>query len=411
MRSLAGVLCLALSIAGCSAGDAGGGRTNSGGDQPNKTGAGGSGSFGTAGGLNVGNNTKPQATTVAPVDTAAQYIDGGVCEVDKFCEPAGADGDCGSLTLKSNVEVTVTPGNLLIVFDQSLSMNDVWQTTTKLEAAKAALVAAITPLQDKLTVGAIFLPTNVCIGPPLLDGAISVAPIEDPSQIAFMPGPQFLAAWDSKWTNMIDLGIGTPLNEAFDQADIALQAGLTSKTLTGKVAVLAFTDGDPNCTTDESLTHIPTKPEPDRAAQWLTQGVQTYMIGLPGAAGVTLLDQIAMSGGTMNYITPDDPMTLANVLKMVIEEQVSMGFKECALDLTPPANPPEKLQLVVTEKGTDENVPHDLPMGGWTVTPDGIHVELTGSLCDDAKGGRFETVKFEYGCKDLPPLPPEQVPD
>jgi hypothetical protein len=31
---------------------------------------------------------------------------------------------------------------------------------------------------------------------------------------------------------------------------------------------------------------------------------------------------------------------------------------------------------------------------------------LTGRLCDDALAGRFEKVTFEYGCVDVPPLPP-----
>jgi hypothetical protein len=66
---------------------------------------------------------------------------------------------------------------------------------------------------------------------------------------------------------------------------------------------------------------------------------------------------------------------------------------------------------VLTEKvmgvPTDEAAPHDLGNGGgWTITPDGVHVELTGSLCTDAMGGRFDALKFTYGCKELPPLPP-----
>jgi hypothetical protein len=35
-----------------------------------------------------------------------------------------------------------------------------------------------------------------------------------------------------------------------------------------------------------------------------------------------------------------------------------------------------------------------------------VQVEIMGQLCDDAMGGRFSEITFEYGCKDLPPLPP-----
>jgi hypothetical protein len=161
---------------------------------------------------------------------------------------------------------------------------------------------------------------------------------------------------------------------------------------------------------------IPTKPEPDHAADWLGQGVQTYMVGLPGAIGVDLLNQVAVSGGTMSYITPDDPTQLAMVLKQVVEEQVSMGFNSCSIDLDPAADPVDKLQLVATEQvmgtATEEAVAHDLGNGGgWTITPDGKHVELVGSVCSDAMGGRFQALQFKYGCKELPPLPPVKGPD
>ena len=42
--------------------------------------------------------------------------------------------------------------------------------------------------------------------------------------------------------------------------------------------------------------------------------------------------------------------------------------------------------------------------GGGLVT-----VTLTGKLCDEAMGGRFQKVTFEYGCEDPPPLPPPPV--
>lgn len=43
---------------------------------------------------------------------------------------------------------------------------------------------------------------------------------------------------------------------------------------------------------------------------------------------------------------------------------------------------------------------------GWTLSDDGARVELTGRLCEDALSGRFAKVTFEYGCVDVPPLPP-----
>ncbi|HMI94167.1 MAG TPA: hypothetical protein VK509_22500, partial [Polyangiales bacterium] len=142
-----------------------------------------------------------------------------------FCGPKAADGNCGSFIVKTDVEMTVTPGNLLVVFDQSASMVEPWAATgtSKLEAAQRALSTALMPLKDLLTVGAIFLPTTACVpGRPGLPGG-AVAPITGQGQIPFMPGPQFLTAWDMHWQmTPPGLAIGTPLQEAFMRADEAL---------------------------------------------------------------------------------------------------------------------------------------------------------------------------------------------
>src|SRR5262249_47254414 len=159
--------------------------------------------------------------------------------------------------------------------------------------------------------------------------------------IPMMAGAQFLSAFSTHWSSMGKGGSGTPLNEAFDRADVALKA--IAPTLTGKLAVLVFTDGQPNCTPDPTATRIPTKSEPQHAADWFVQNIQTFMVGLPGAQGVQLLNDIAVNGGTGQYITPDDPTVLAEKLKEVIQQQVMTGFDSCAIELMPAAGVPDKL--------------------------------------------------------------------
>jgi hypothetical protein len=80
----------------------------------------------------------------------------------------------------------------------------------------------------------------------------------------------------------------------------------------------------------------------------------------------------------------------------------------------PPTSAPDKLQLVVEEAsmpGSPENVPHDLGgmAGGWTISADGSHVELTAGLCNSAKTGIFSRLTFEFGCKSIPPIPVEHI--
>ncbi len=401
----------AMLALGCSAGDPegdsmrrGGGAASPGepmgaGDAPIMSG--GPGDFGNS------NATPVDLTSGTAGEDGAMQTPGDAqeCEVGVFCAPTEPDPDnCGTLRLESDVEVTRTPGNLLVIFDQSGSMDDGWGATgtSKLQAAQMALVNAITPLQDMLTVGAIFFPTFDCVPflpPPPGTGA--VAPIDGPGQIPFQAGPQFLSAWQQHWTApRTGLGIGTPMQEAFDRADVAIQNAM----LEGSMAVVAFTDGEPNCFPDPNISG-PTMLEPQRASGWLSSlSIQTHVVGLPGAGGVQILDQVAQSGGTGTYILPDDPAQLEAVLSQVVQETVMMGFDSCSISLTPAADVPEELLMIVEEPDVGkQQVPRDR---GWSLSDDGVQVEITGALCDDAMGGRFSSITFEYACPEAPPPPP-----
>jgi hypothetical protein len=374
----------------------------------------------------------PGADTVlleTPAPTAA--VDSGIvaagCEVGKFCKPTTPDPDnCGTLTLGQEIEVKKVPGNLLLVFDQSASMSDMWGMTnqTKLAAAQASIRNAIMSLQDSLTVGALFFPSYTCVAiPPGLipdglipdgglaglpfgmmgPGGISVEPIAGTGQIPFQPAAQFLPLWDAHWSMAgAGTGIGTPMQEAFDRANEAI-AGAQ---LEGDLAVVAVTDGAPNCFPDGDATDL----EVNRASSWLTEeGIKTYVVGLPGAEGVQLLNDVATHGGTMEYILPDDPKQLEDRLRTLIQETSKTVFNMCSIHLTPAADPADQLLMVVKEARDDtlHQVPHMLtPTAGWTITPDGMQVEIVGDLCADAMNGRFRSITFQYPCKEGLPIPP-----
>jgi hypothetical protein len=401
---------LLLALAGCGASDPDrgvgqGGRSGNSG----ASGASGNGGTGGAGGIDnpVGGPPLAGLGGFGGV-TGGMGGGGGNCVPGMFCAPVIDEEGCGTLELETDVEIIREPGNLLVVFDQSLSMNDPWGTSNKLQAAQDALSAAIMPLADQLTVGAILFPTVACIPFPAMGG--NVAPITDPVQISFRPGADFLTAWNALWPGGgADplVGLGTPVNEAMDRAAVALQEA--AGTLTGVTAVMLFTDGAPTCWPDPMVTGIPTALETAHAAGWLAgmPSVKTYVVGLPGAEEAPILNDIAVSGGTMSYITPDDPMVLIDKLNEIVLSTVKMGFDSCTLTLDPPAQVVEKLQIVVTTVDGPAYIPRDLGGGdGWSITPDGGTVELLGKVCEDAMSGRFLTVKFEYGCEDPPKIPP-----
>lgn len=326
--------------------------------------------------------------------TASTTGSGGSWNIDGGTGSGSSqDGDtCGSVEVPSTVEVI--PGNVLVIFDRSDSMAGDFATPNgnkpKYVAAGEALVNAVTPIQDKLNIGAILFPTTSTI---VLCSAL-VDPITAPTQINFLPGAAFVPAWIQWWmTNMLILG--TPLNRAFDRGDEALQ----QPSLTGETVVVVFTDGEPVC--------MDGMPAPDRAAQWLAQGIKTYVIGLPGASSATLLNDIAVKGGTGGFLLPTDSAQLEQQLAQ-IATTVTTKINSCTITLNPPPPNTADVHLIVTDAASQQQfeVPPDDGAGnGWTLSPDGTIATLTGTICDSAKNGKFSNVHFEFGCVEFPPLP------
>jgi len=249
-------------------------------------------------------------------------------------------------------------------------------------------------------------PTGIaCLFVPL-SGTCGVTPITAADQIPFLPGTEFL----TKFTAPAGMGMNaqppyapiqggfTPLKEGLQQAQMALASGMRE----GITSVVVITDGDPNCQWDPNTAR-------QIVADWKTAGISTYVIGLPGTtgAGDAVLNDLAMTGGTMQYITPTDAAALEAKLRDIASETVRSGFDSCEIKLNPAAEAPEKLHLIVTEGGMPADVARDLADDyKWNISPDGTMVTLEGRLCEDATTGRYEAIKFEFGCVDIPPLKP-----
>lgn len=363
--------------------------------------------------------------TISPPDagTDAAVVDENGCEEGKFCAPTVPDPDnCGTIELKSDVETVLRPGNVLVVFDRSGSMDGDWNGTPKYQAAGNALIAAITPLQDTLTVGGIFFPSaDTANDPNCPDGCNAINPlhwipgpgacclngvssscvvntIDKPDQIDFGPAATFISGLPNQWR--LTGASGTPLETGIARAAEAI----AGKQFSDPLSVIVMTDGEPTCDSRD-------QPVIDQLTAWKTAGISTYVVGLPGAQGAAeLLNTMASAGGTDKYIDPTDPQQLETRLRSVISSTVRQGFDSCTFHLDPKADAPDKLHLIVTQNGKESDVARDLGKdSSWKINAAGDQVDLSGQLCDAAKAGDFEGVRFVFGCVEVPPYVPPEI--
>lgn len=171
---------------------------------------------------------------------------------------------------------------LLVVFDKSGSMDQGWDERSKWQVANDALMKAIEPVVDNLTIGALFFPQP---------GDCSVAPLESSLQMSYAPGRRFASHWLETASTRAPNG-STPLELAMVQADLALEQACEHGLLADRFRVVLLTDGEPTCGDDlQAVVQL--------SAEWHRLGVETWVMGLPGSDAATkLLDAIAHAGGT-----------------------------------------------------------------------------------------------------------------
>lgn len=406
----------ALLTSGCNAADAEGNGQRGANNGGTGGRAGASGMSGAQGGSGGGLNGIDNPMGI-PVD-----YDSGVVGTDAEVQDPD-NQNCGATSVTPMVMKETIPGNVLLVFDRSGSMDEDFPATgrRKWEEARDAVFNALEPLVENVTVGAIFFPhADACGGGG--GGSCCVPAFGTAPQIDFMPGADFLTAWNDFWTNAPGVSGSTPTLEALQVAAQALNDN--AGTLTGTTTVVLITDGEPRCAAGEPqggffgggttpeliaqwITQLSTLP-----AQWVLNGINTHVLGIPGAdsaAGIQVLNGVALAGGTSQHISAADPTVLQAELAKIIGESVSTTFNSCSIGL--PMEPPdrEKVVLAVTEGGVKQSVARDLGTGGgWTLTGEGdeLQIILQGELCNQARLGTYSEISVVFGCIDLPPLPP-----
>ncbi|MEY4582133.1 MAG: hypothetical protein RL701_6836, partial [Pseudomonadota bacterium] len=100
----------------------------------------------------------PKPTQPVTDDDAGLRDDARSCRATETCPIATTPSDrvCGEAQFKTETETVLNGANVLVVFDRSGSMEADWGGAPKYQAAGNALLAALTPLKDHLTVGGVF---------------------------------------------------------------------------------------------------------------------------------------------------------------------------------------------------------------------------------------------------------------
>jgi uncharacterized protein YegL len=225
--------------------------------------------------------------------------------------------------------------------------------------------------------------------------ACGVNSIDKGDQLNFATADSFIAGLPMQWH--LAGASGTPLEAGLARAAEAIQ----QHKFTDPLVVIVMTDGEPNCSTDDQRVL-------DQIKAWKAANIATHVVGLPGAQDAAdLLNMMALAGGTDKYIDPQNAQELEQRLRTVISSTVRAGFDSCTFHLNPKAEVPEKLHLIVTQNGMESDVPRDLTKdASWNVNAAGDQVDLVGGLCDLAKTGTFEGLRFVFGCIDVPPYVP-----
>ncbi|MDH5673020.1 MAG: hypothetical protein OEZ06_12770 [Myxococcales bacterium] len=306
--------------------------------------------------------------------------------------------NCGAVQITPRVEFS--PGNILVVFDRSGSMEDTdFNGMQRFAAANAALVAAVEPYtcpagaadpdgmacHDPLTLATILFPSGLTL---LCD---PVLPFEQPPNISWLKSTEWLPTWQQFGSNP-NFGIGTPIEFAFMEADRVLTDYIDQ--LEGSTAILFLTDGGSTCVPG-LLTPDGTGVVADAfqiATKWAGQGVRTHVVSVqPGGSAYN--DQLAAAGqGTS--INPENPQDLEAAFASIIQGTASVASCDITLEGGRITDLDGACQMGTVLLGPN---PLDCdPANGFSVTGESS-ISLHGSACDGLMDGRSLTATFPCG--------------
>lgn len=277
-------------------------------------------------------------------------------------------GQCGERFTPTSAEA-----NLMIVLDKSTSMNDpISGNTTKWKAATAAvsqLLAQSSSIHFGLELFSVS--TNKCTAEA---GTIRVG-----------IGAGTASAIDAALATLPNAdGHGTPI-AAGGLAVAAGDPGLADATRAEGVVIV--TDGEENCGGDPVAQ---VKALFSRAVP-----VRTWVVGFGSGVDATMLDRMAVQGGTARLTTPRYYQADVAADLQAALVAISNAAKGCSFSLS--QVPPDVAKLFLGING--QLVPRDTRrLSGWDYDATSNRVTLYGQACDALANTPGATLDVQYGC-------------
>lgn len=297
---------------------------------------------------------------------------GQACQGDGHCTlvPSGAGGGGGSSCGGELFQSSHVQANFLIVLDHSGSMMEEVNGTgmAKWTIATAALRQVTTQYQSQIRFGLSMFST-----PQNCNAGMNHVPVGDAT-----------AAQISMAMPATANGSGTPIAAALRQA--STHAGLMDPSRANFVMVV--TDGKENCAG---------KPV-DEVKALAAANIKTFVVGFGSDVDATMLNNMAVSGGTARNTTPryyqaDNQTTLSAAFN-----SIAMGAIGCDFKLA--QAPPDPSKIFVYVNG--QLIPRDTTKKvGWDYNgPANDRVTLYGTVCDAVANDPTAKVQIIYGCPD-----------
>lgn len=176
------------------------------------------------------------------------------------------------------------------------------------------MIAAVSPFQEYLSAGAVFFS--------LADDESNVAKIDSGLQINYADGASFLDVWDDNM-GMYGASGGTPLMEALETANDAIDVACGAGLLDRPFKVMLITDGMPSYwDSNRGLELI---------KDWYDRGISTSVVGMPGSAEASkILSDIAAvgSGGELEEDGSVDDSTATAEEIVYTQDSTTQQFTE-----------------------------------------------------------------------------------